>query len=78
MEWLSRKTSIAGSQISNWVLVLASGSRRHLDYLLIRHPLGRFFFGFVRCSGFVFASRSIRLSAAECFSSALISRPSFD
>jgi hypothetical protein len=24
MEWLSRKTSIAGSQISNWVLVLAA------------------------------------------------------
>jgi hypothetical protein len=23
MEWFSRKTSIAGSQISNWILVLA-------------------------------------------------------
>lgn len=24
MEWFSRKTSIGGSQISNWVLVLAA------------------------------------------------------
>jgi hypothetical protein len=36
MEWFGRKTSIAGIQISNWILVLASGSRRNLDYLLIR------------------------------------------
>jgi hypothetical protein len=39
MEWFSRKTSIAGTQISNWILVLASGSRRNLDYLLIRRTL---------------------------------------
>ena len=24
MEWFSRKTSIAGSQISNWILVIAA------------------------------------------------------
>ena len=24
MEWFSRKTSIAGTQISNWILVLAA------------------------------------------------------
>jgi len=24
MEWLTRKTSIAGSEVSNWVLVLAA------------------------------------------------------
>jgi hypothetical protein len=24
MEWFSRKTSIAGSQISNWILVLVA------------------------------------------------------
>jgi len=39
MEWFSRKTSIAGTQISNWILVLASGSRPNLGYILIRRTL---------------------------------------
>jgi len=30
MEWFSRKTSIAGTQISNWILVLAT-FRRKID-----------------------------------------------
>ena len=30
MEWFNQKTSIAGMQISNWMLVIDSGCRRNL------------------------------------------------
>jgi hypothetical protein len=39
MEWFTRKTSIAGVQISNWILVLASGRRGNLDYLQTQRAL---------------------------------------
>ena len=38
MEWFSGKTSIAGNQISNWVLILAAVVV-NLGYLLIRRAL---------------------------------------
>jgi hypothetical protein len=37
MEWFSRKTSIAGIQISNWILVLAAIIVIWIIYSLIPH-----------------------------------------
>jgi hypothetical protein len=37
MEWLSRKTSIAGTQISNWVLVIAALAASWIIYSVVAH-----------------------------------------
>jgi hypothetical protein len=37
MEWLSRKTSIAGTQISNWVLVIAALAAIWIIYPVVAH-----------------------------------------
>jgi hypothetical protein len=37
MEWFSRKTSIAGIQISNWILVLAAVIVVWIIYSFIAH-----------------------------------------
>ncbi len=37
MEWFSRKTSIAGIQISNWILVLAAVVVILVIYTNIKH-----------------------------------------
>ena len=37
MEWFSRKTSIAGTQISNWILVLAAVVVIWIIYGFIAH-----------------------------------------
>jgi hypothetical protein len=37
MEWFSRKTSIAGTQISNWILVLAAVVVIWIIYRSIAH-----------------------------------------
>jgi hypothetical protein len=37
MEWFSRKTSIAGIQISNWILVLAAVVVIWIIYKFIAH-----------------------------------------
>jgi len=37
MEWFSRKTSIAGIQISNWILVLAAVVVIWVIYTVIKH-----------------------------------------
>jgi hypothetical protein len=37
MEWFSRKTSIAGSQISNWILVLAALAAIWIIYSFVAH-----------------------------------------
>jgi hypothetical protein len=37
MEWFSRKTSIAGSQISNWILVLAALTVIWIIYAFVPH-----------------------------------------
>ena len=37
MEWLTRKTSIAGVQISNWIVVLAAVVVIWIIYRLIAH-----------------------------------------
>jgi hypothetical protein len=37
MEWFSRKTSIAGTQISNWILVLAAVVVIWIIYRFIAH-----------------------------------------
>jgi hypothetical protein len=37
MEWFSRKTSIAGMQISNWMLVLAAVVVIWIIYKFIAH-----------------------------------------
>ena len=37
MEWLTRKTSIAGVQISNWIVVLAAVVAIWIIYRLIAH-----------------------------------------
>jgi hypothetical protein len=37
MEWFSRKTSIAGSQISNWILVVAAVIVIWIIYGFIAH-----------------------------------------
>jgi hypothetical protein len=37
MEWLSRKTSIAGTQISNWVLVLGALVVIWIIYSYVQH-----------------------------------------
>ena len=37
MEWFSRKTSIAGIQISNWILVLAAVVVIWIIYKFIGH-----------------------------------------
>ena len=36
MEWFSRKTTIAGSEISNWVLVLAAFTAIVVIYSFLR------------------------------------------
>jgi hypothetical protein len=37
MEWFSGKTSIAGSQISNWILVLAALAVVWIIYSFVAH-----------------------------------------
>ena len=37
MEWFSRKTSIAGIQISNWILVLAALAVIWIIYSFVAH-----------------------------------------
>ncbi len=37
MEWFSRKTSIAGRQISNWILVLAALAVIWIIYSFVAH-----------------------------------------
>ncbi len=37
MEWFSRKTSIAGSEISNWILVLVALTVILIIYSLVAH-----------------------------------------
>jgi len=37
MEWFSRKTSIAGTQIHNWVLVLAALTAIWIIYSFVPH-----------------------------------------
>ena len=37
MEWFTRKTSIAGVQISNWIVVLAAVVAIWIIYRLIAH-----------------------------------------
>jgi hypothetical protein len=37
MEWFSRKTSIAGTQISNWILVLAALVAILIIYSFVPH-----------------------------------------
>ena len=37
MEWFSRKTSIAGIQISNWILVLAAVVVIWIIYKFVAH-----------------------------------------
>jgi hypothetical protein len=37
MEWFSRKTSIAGSEISNWVLVLVALTAICIIYKFVVH-----------------------------------------
>jgi hypothetical protein len=37
MEWFSRKTSIAGTQISNWILVLAALAVIWIIYSFVAH-----------------------------------------
>jgi hypothetical protein len=37
MEWFSRKTSIAGIQISNWILVLVAIIVIYIIYSFISH-----------------------------------------
>jgi hypothetical protein len=37
MEWFSQKTSIAGTQISNWILVLAAVVLIYVIYSFVPH-----------------------------------------
>jgi hypothetical protein len=37
MEWLSGKTSIAGAQISNWILVMAALVAIWIIYSVVAH-----------------------------------------
>jgi len=37
MEWFSRKTSIAGSEISNWILVLVALTAILIIYSFVAH-----------------------------------------
>jgi len=37
MEWFSRKTSIAGSEISNWILVLVALTAIWIIYRFVAH-----------------------------------------
>jgi hypothetical protein len=56
MEWLSRKTSIAGIEIFNWVLVLTKRYRRNLAYLQIHC---------IDCSGRAGVPSGLRIMMAQ-------------